>query len=219
MSRDEHWFAAPEEGRAVRSQFPYPCYLHCIVLFLSPEGIREPVSCQQLCTQSWCDQLTPPRTASGQTAALRCLHRPNVAALRWRRVILIQVSLAASCRAAVGWLYLKFTPTEEAWINFYTQQHKHYCGIDLHAKAMYVCILDPNGTKLVHKNLPTTPEAFLRLIAPHKEDLVVGVECMFTWKCAKESSGKKSGDRGQEDRHRASPLGVCRSCRALYSPE
>ena len=27
-------------------------------------------------------------------------------------------------------------------MNFYTQQHKHYCGIDLHAKAMYVCILD-----------------------------------------------------------------------------
>ena len=26
-------------------------------------------------------------------------------------------------------------------MNFYTQQHKHYCGIDLHAKAMYVCIL------------------------------------------------------------------------------
>ena len=66
-------------------------------------------------------------------------------------------------------------------MNFYTQQHKHYCGIDLHARAMYVCILDQNGTKLVHKNLPTTPEAFLRVIAPYKEDVVVGVECMFTW--------------------------------------
>jgi len=76
-------------------------------------------------------------------------------------------------------------------MNFYTQQHKHYCGIDLHARAMYVCILDQNGTKLVHKNLPTTPEALLRLIAPYREDLVVGVECMFTWYwladlCAKE---------------------------------
>ena len=66
-------------------------------------------------------------------------------------------------------------------MNFYTQQHKHYCGIDLHARAMYVCILDQHGTKLVHKNLPTTPEAFLRVIAPYREDLVVGVECMFTW--------------------------------------
>jgi transposase len=82
-------------------------------------------------------------------------------------------------------------PKEDTWMNFYTQQHKHYCGIDLHAKAMYVCILDQNGTKLVHKNLPTTPEAFLRVIAPYREDVVVGVECMFTWYwladlCAKE---------------------------------
>src|SRR5262245_59844916 len=76
-------------------------------------------------------------------------------------------------------------------MNFYTQQHKHYCGIDLHAKARYVCILDQHGTKLVHKNLPTTPEAFLRVIAPYREDVVVAVECMFTWYwladlCAKE---------------------------------
>jgi transposase len=66
-------------------------------------------------------------------------------------------------------------------MNFYTQQHKHYCGIDLHARAMYLCILDHNGTKLVHKNLPTTPEAFLQVIAPYQEDVVVGVECIFTW--------------------------------------
>jgi transposase len=66
-------------------------------------------------------------------------------------------------------------------MNFYTQQHKHYCGIDLHAKALYVCILDQAGTILVHKNLLTTPEAFLRVLAPYHDDLVVGVECIFTW--------------------------------------
>jgi len=75
----------------------------------------------------------------------------------------------------------KSIPKEEPWMNFYTQQHKHYCGIDLHARAMYVCILDQHGTKLVHKNLPTTPEAFLRVIGPYREDVVVGVECIFTW--------------------------------------
>ena len=37
------------------------------------------------------------------------------------------------------------------------------------------------GTKLVHKNLPTTPEAFLRVLAPYREELVIGVEGMFTW--------------------------------------
>jgi transposase len=99
--------------------------------------------------------------------------------MRWRGVILIQASFAAggSGRMAID----KFHPHKEAWMNFYTQQHKHYCGIDLHARAMYVCILDQSGTKLVHKNLPTTPDALLRILAPYREDVVVGVECMFTW--------------------------------------
>jgi transposase len=66
-------------------------------------------------------------------------------------------------------------------MNFYTQQHTQYCGIDRHAKAMYVCILDQSGTKLGHKNLPTTSAAFLGSIAPYREDLVVGVEGLFTW--------------------------------------
>ena len=66
-------------------------------------------------------------------------------------------------------------------MNFYTRQHKHYCGIDLHAKAMYVCILDQPGTKLVYKNLPTPPEAFLRVSAPYRDALVVAVECRCTW--------------------------------------
>ena len=51
-------------------------------------------------------------------------------------------------------------------MNFYTQQHKHYCGIDLHAKAMSVCILDQTGTILVHKNLPTTSTLKRGLVQP-----------------------------------------------------
>jgi len=26
-------------------------------------------------------------------------------------------------------------------MNFYTTQHPYYCGIDLHARSLYVCIL------------------------------------------------------------------------------
>jgi transposase len=33
----------------------------------------------------------------------------------------------------------------------------------------------------VHKNRPATPEAFLRVVAPYRDDLVVAVECIFTW--------------------------------------
>src|ERR671918_2450346 len=66
-------------------------------------------------------------------------------------------------------------------MRFYTRQHRHYCGIDLHVKTMYVCILDATGQVLVHRNLKSTPEALLDVIAPYREDLVVAVECMFTW--------------------------------------
>jgi hypothetical protein len=34
---------------------------------------------------------------------------------------------------------------------------------------------------LAHKNLPSNPEAFLEAMAPFREDLVVAVECIFTW--------------------------------------
>ena len=66
-------------------------------------------------------------------------------------------------------------------MRFYNRQHRHYCGIDLHVKTMYVCILDAAGQVLVHRNVKSTPEAFLEIVAPYREDLVVAAECMFTW--------------------------------------
>jgi len=100
--------------------------------------------------------------------------------VRCNRLILIQASFAASCSGRMA-VSQQSTLPEETCMNFYMQQHKHYYGSDLHAKAMYVGILDQHGTKLVHKNLPTTPDAFLRLSAPYRENLVVAVECIFTW--------------------------------------
>jgi len=46
---------------------------------------------------------------------------------------------------------------------------------------MYVCILDQHGTILVHRNMKASPEMFLKAIAPYRADLVVCVECIFTW--------------------------------------
>ena len=66
-------------------------------------------------------------------------------------------------------------------MRFYTRPHRYYCGIDLHARRMYICILDGEGKILVHRNGPATPESFLTMIAPYREDLVVAVECIFTW--------------------------------------
>jgi len=66
-------------------------------------------------------------------------------------------------------------------MRFYNQQHKYYCGIDLHARKMYVCILDQKGKMKVHKNINTDPELFFELIFPYIDDIVVGVECVFCW--------------------------------------
>ncbi len=77
-------------------------------------------------------------------------------------------------------------------MRFYTKQHKFYCGIDLHAKKMYVCVLDSAGEIVLHRNINTEREIFLAVIEPFREDVVVAVECMFTWYwiadlCAKEA--------------------------------
>jgi len=66
-------------------------------------------------------------------------------------------------------------------MKFYNNQHKYYCGIDLHAKKMYVCILSQKGKRMVHENINTDPEQFFELIFPYLEDIVVGVECVFCW--------------------------------------
>jgi len=66
-------------------------------------------------------------------------------------------------------------------MRFYTKPHRYYCGIDLHARRMYICVLDAEGQVRVHRNGPATPEHFLTTVAAYREDLVVAVECIFTW--------------------------------------
>ena len=73
-------------------------------------------------------------------------------------------------------------------MRFYTKKHGHYCGIDLHAKTMYLCILDKDGRIVLHKNMKSQPEAFLAAVEPFREDLVVAVESANA-----EVSGRRQG--------------------------
>jgi transposase len=66
-------------------------------------------------------------------------------------------------------------------MRFYTQPHPFYCGIDLHARSMYVCIVHSDGEVVLHKNMKAAPEPFRKAIAPSRDGLVVAVECIFTW--------------------------------------
>jgi transposase len=66
-------------------------------------------------------------------------------------------------------------------MRFYTGHHRHYCGIDLHARTLYLCIQDQEGNILLHKNLPCDRARFLEAIEPYRDDLVVASECIFNW--------------------------------------
>ena len=86
-------------------------------------------------------------------------------------------------------------------MQFYTKNHKHYCGIGLPTKMMYVCILNSLGEIVLHEYTlvplegnPTNPTKFLKLISPFQDDLVIGVECMFSWywladECERQKNG------------------------------
>ncbi len=66
-------------------------------------------------------------------------------------------------------------------MRFYNQQRSFYCGIDLHARTMYLCILDQAGSIVLHKNVKSQPAPLLQAIGPYRKGLVLGCECMFTW--------------------------------------
>ena len=66
-------------------------------------------------------------------------------------------------------------------MRFYTQQHSHYCGIDLRARTMYLCILNQAGAIVLHRNMNADPDSFLTAIAPYRDQIAVAVECIFTW--------------------------------------
>jgi hypothetical protein len=70
-------------------------------------------------------------------------------------------------------------------MRFYTSPHTFDCGIDLHGDGMSLCVIDAEGEGRVHKNLRPDPKAFLQALQPCREDVVVCVECLFTWDLAR----------------------------------
>lgn len=67
------------------------------------------------------------------------------------------------------------------------------CGIDLHARSMYVCVVDPKGNTVLHQNIKNNDfQFFLKKIQPFRHDLTVTCECLFCWywladACAREN--------------------------------
>jgi transposase len=63
----------------------------------------------------------------------------------------------------------------------YDQQHRFYCGIDLHARTLALCILDADGTIVLRGTVAASPKAVRGALAPFREGLVVACECTSAW--------------------------------------
>ena len=66
-------------------------------------------------------------------------------------------------------------------MRFYTKQHPFYCGIDLHARLLAICILDSGGAVVLQTQIPADKQLLLKTLAPYRPDVVVAVECLFAW--------------------------------------
>ncbi len=66
-------------------------------------------------------------------------------------------------------------------MRFYTHSHPYYCGIDLHARMLYVCILDDKGETVTYKKINADPDELMKLVKPYIGNIVIGVECMHCW--------------------------------------
>lgn len=66
-------------------------------------------------------------------------------------------------------------------MRFYTGQHRFYCGIDLHARLLAICIVDHTGTVVLRTQIPDDQARLRELLAPYRPDVVLAVECLFAW--------------------------------------
>ncbi|WP_163337879.1 hypothetical protein [Desulfopila sp. IMCC35008] len=55
-------------------------------------------------------------------------------------------------------------------MKFYSKQHQYYCGIVLHARKMYVVVINSKRDVKVHKNIKTDPDELLSLITSFRGD-------------------------------------------------
>jgi transposase len=70
---------------------------------------------------------------------------------------------------------------ETETMRFYQGKTKYYCGIDLHARNMYLCIVDRDGKILFHRSLKAQADLLLRAIEAYRGEITIAVECTYPW--------------------------------------
>ena len=67
-------------------------------------------------------------------------------------------------------------------MKYYISETEYNCGIDLHARQMYVCVMDRRGKTVLHTNIEGNDfNYFLTKIKPYRKSLTVVSECTFNW--------------------------------------
>ena len=66
-------------------------------------------------------------------------------------------------------------------MEYATITSKYCCGIDLHARNMYVCIMDRAGTIKFHRNLKNDFALLTQALKPYRRSLSIGVESTYNW--------------------------------------
>lgn len=116
-------------------------------------------------------------------------------------------------------------------MKYYKTTTKYNCGVDLHTRQMYICLMDRDGNILVHRNIKNNDFAFfLKLVEPYKHDLTVTCESCFVcfWLAdACEDAGIKfvlahalyvktiAGNKHKNDREDARELAECLRCNRI----
>ncbi len=73
-------------------------------------------------------------------------------------------------------------------MRFYTKQHLYYCGVDSHARSMFICIIDNRGDTFAHKNIPANRDRFCKANAPYREDIGMTVQVQFLERSKKQKT-------------------------------
>src|SRR5262245_59942819 len=117
------------------------------------------------------------RSITGAGHDRRRWRAENLAPVNFIRWILIMAS-----SQQVHWKLPATSPhSSETMMRFYNQQHRFYCGVDLHARTLALHVLDAHGQTLLALTIAASPDAFLQAVAPFRDGLVVACECMFAW--------------------------------------
>ena len=62
-----------------------------------------------------------------------------------------------------------------------TPNKKYYCGIDLHAKNMCVCVKNKRGKILLHEEIPSKMAMLLKLLKRYLKEIAIACESTFNW--------------------------------------